>query len=258
MPESILLRDFIKDVADEQGRLPLVHSTDLFRFQQIRLSGKLSTAECPVYQGEKLLYFFYGRPSYRPHLTEGPLDARSFAPVCMVFNHELANHAMRVMPFDSGAFHHQRTHPPIHEGMTREDFELTVNTNAPMKLITTFFGSERDYLDEKPAPVEGIDEWADFHVDAYYRLIRRGGNQGSDERISAIELQFDRAVPLARQLMAVILPAPYLDRPGIREQIEGWGAIGIPYQMGGTFRPIEIHGAIVDKLHDFLAQQGLP
>jgi hypothetical protein len=174
----------------------------------------------------------------------------------MVFNHDLAGQAIRIMPFDSGAFHHGRIHPPMHPAMPKGVFELAVDANAPTKLIKVFYGSEKRYLQEDPISVDSFDPSYDFELDAYYKLIRIGHNRALDERVSSIELQYNKNVAIAGVVRAVILPASYLDRPGIREQIEGWGATAVPYRMGETFRPIELYGVVVDKLQEYLQYTG--
>jgi hypothetical protein len=173
----------------------------------------------------------------------------------MVFSRDVAAQALRILPFDSGAFADGRM-DLMHPSMQLADFELQANADAPMKLITLFYGTEKNYLNERPVEVDGINEWTDFHVDAYNKTIRMGGNRGIDERVSSIEIHLAHDVEINNVLLAVILPAPHLDTAGVREQIEGWGATAIPYEMTGTFQPRQLHGVIVDKLVTFLKSQG--
>ncbi len=248
--------EFIKDVNAGSGTLPLVHSTDLFRFKKIARDELLKVRSCDVYDGQSLLYFFYGKPAYRLHIEQKTLGARAFAPVCLVFNQTLADQAIRIMPFDSGAFDAKMTHPPMHPDMALAEFELAIHANAPMKLIKVFFETESNYFDGLPVPV-GYEPYDNLHVDSFYRLIRLGGNRDFDDRISAIELQLDSNITLTNKVDAVILPGPYLDRPGVAEQIEGWGAAAFPYDIQETFRPLEIYGAILNRLRDFYRYRGL-
>lgn len=247
---------FIEHVNAGSGNLPLVHSTDLFGFKKIARDELLKVRPCDVYNGQNLLYFFYGRPAYRPHIEEKTLGARAFAPVCLVFNQLLADQAIRIMPFDSGAFDAKMTHPPMHRDMGLAEFELAIDSNAPMKLIEVFFATESNYFDARPVPMD-YEPYDNLHVDSFYRLIRLGDNQDSDDRISAIELQLDSNVTMTNKVAAVILPGPYLDRPGVAKQINGWGATAIPYDIQETFRPLEIYGAILNRLRDFYRHKGL-
>lgn len=250
-----VLWQFIENESASTGKLPLVHSTDLFRFQSIARKEALEATPCRVYDGANLLYFFYGRPAYRPHLKEQTLSARAYAPVCLVFNHELSDEAIRIMPFDSGGFHDRITHPPMHPDMTLSEFELAIQANAPMKLIQLFFENESNYFDERPTYLDY--PYDDMHIDSYYKLIRARNNLNADDRVSAVELQFDRDVALPNEVSAVILPAPYCDVPGVLDQIEGWSAVSIPYDIQETFRPLEMYGAILNRLKDYYRDKGL-
>lgn len=133
--------DFINNAIPDLGKLPLIHNTDLFYFREIRTKGRLLPTECPVYD-EQLLYFFYGRPSYRPHAKLETVTANAFLPICLVMSRTILNKAMRMVAFDTGAFSNRMMHPPIHDGMDKSEFELSVSPDAPMKLIKIFYACE--------------------------------------------------------------------------------------------------------------------
>jgi hypothetical protein len=240
------------------GKLPLTHTTDVYCFRQIREFNQLIPSECPVYKGSNLLYFFYGRPSYRPHPIADTVSARSLLPVCLVMSSELSKLAIRCMPFDSGAFDRKMMHPPMHPQMCLKDFEITLAPNAPMQLIQTFYGSESQYYNARPLnEVGAFDEYDDLEVDSYVRLLRYRSNSQFDDRVTAIELQLDQPVCLHHKVLAVIVPKPYLDMPGIAEQIDSWDAVALPYNVKEEFIPRECHGSIFDRLTQFLIDEGL-
>jgi hypothetical protein len=120
--------DFLKDAKPPPGELPLIHNTDLFFFRQIRLSEKLKPSDCDVYKGEKLLYFFYGRPSYCAHVNLGTVTARALLPICLVLSRSVIAQATRIVAFDSGAFARQYMHPPMHEKWQKR----TSNLQSPL------------------------------------------------------------------------------------------------------------------------------
>jgi hypothetical protein len=247
--------DFLNEANAPIGRLPLIHNTDLFFFREIRSSEKLSPAECDVYQGEKILYFFYGRPSYRAHPNVGTVTARAFLPVCLVLSRPVLQEATRIVALDTGAFARKYMHPPMHEKMVKDDFELAITADAPMKLIQVFYESEDHYFRSKPKlSIPDYDEFADLEIDSYFRLLHHRSNSPFDDRVSAIEVQTHSPISLPGNVSAAILPQPYLDRPGIVEQIERWGGIAIPYNVKEEFIPREIQGAIYDRLSDFLIE----
>lgn len=159
------------------------------------------------------------------------------------------------MPFDSGAFDAQMIQPPMHPDMTLPEFELVIQANAPMKLIKLFFENELNHFNARPTFLEYA--YDNMHVDSFYKSIRLGNNQDTDDRISAIELQFDQDCTLQNKVSAVILPSHYLDIPGVAQQIEGWGGIAIPYYIPETFRPSEVYGSIINRLNDYYRDKGM-
>lgn len=249
--------DFVQSANALPGQLPLVHATDMFCFRDIRRDGQLRPTECAVYN-QPLLYFFYGRPSYRPHATKQTITAKALLPVCFVMSRALMKNAIRMLPFDSGAFSSKRMHPPMHEKMAAADFELVVDINAPMRVVDMFYGNERSYFDAKARPsIQTYDQFNDLEIDSYFRLLSYRSNADTDDRLSAIEIQLDKPVDLIGHVHAVVLPKPYLDKDGILQQIESWGAFGIPYNVKEEFIPREVQGSIFDRLTDFFEQENL-
>jgi hypothetical protein len=247
---------FIKDLPTENGRLPLVHTTDVRRFKEVQAANMLQPHPCPVYAGERLLYFFYGRPAYRSHRGIETTTAKSFAPVCLIMNDQLSDKVCRIMPFDTGAYDSGLMHPPMHPAVPMNDYELGVDTNAPMKLIKAFFGTERAYYDRMPLPSAIADEdaWKNLSIDSFNQLIRSRSNSQADDRVSAIEIQVNKDVELRNRLEAVILPSAYLEVDGVRQQIASWGAVAINYDLGYEFIPREIIGVFWQTIRDFLVQ----
>lgn len=169
----------------------------------------------------------------------------------------ILDRAVRVMPFDTGAFAQKMMHPPIHEDMILKDFELAVAANAPMRIVELFYGSERSYFYAKPKPSIGCyDEFDDLEMDSYIRLLHHRANTDFDDRVTAVEIQMSTPVNLPGQVIAAILPKPFLDKAGVAEQVEQWGGIAIPYNVKEEFIPREIQGAIFDRLTDFFHDKG--
>ena len=247
--------DFVNASAPaSEGKLPLVHSTDLYHFRDIQKQSELQPAECDVYR-QQLLYFFYGRPSYRANSRKDTVTAKALLPVCLVMSRDILGQAVRIMPFDTGAFEGRKMHPPMHEAMAKEEFELAIASQAPMKVINVFYGNEKNYYNAKAnSNVSGYDSFDELEIDSYFRLLHHRANTEFDDRITAIEVQMNTSVGLTGQVLAAILPKPFLDRPGIVEQIEKWGAVAIPYNVKEEFIPREVQGSIFDRLTDFLYQ----
>ena len=259
MPE---LMDFIKDLDCADGALPLIHLTDVFRLVQIKKTSTLSAKEHKkFYPGQKLLYCFYGRPSFRINSDIGATTATYFAPVRMIFDHTLMDTAFRIMPFDSGAFLSGRMEGIVHPDMELSEFELDLHPKSPMKLIKTFFGNELKYLNSDPLPnIAGIDDAIshnNFYAEAYYQLLRHRSNSGTDDRLHAIELQFNKDIALKNKVRAVVIPNRWHDS-AIGEHIEkAWGAITIPYDMPAMYAPRECMNFIFEKVRTFIIQEAM-
>jgi hypothetical protein len=167
----------------------------------------------------------------------------------------LLSKAARILPFDSGAFHNRILHPPMHEDMLLEQFELRVCSEAPMHVIEKFYNTEEDYLNIKPmGTIEGYDSYRDFTIDSYVRLLHRKDitNKEVDDRASAIEVQFSGTISISHEIQAVVLPAPYLELPGVIQQIEGeWGATALSYEVNEEFIPREVQGALFQAIRNY-------
>src|SRR5437899_2459465 len=69
--------------------LPLVHTTDVYRFRDALEDGWLEPRECPVFDKEPLL--------------EAPTALDHYLPVCFLFRTSAVHPIKRIFPFDSGA-----------------------------------------------------------------------------------------------------------------------------------------------------------
>jgi len=119
-------------------RLPLVHTTDSYRFLNAFEDGELMPKACNVFAGEPLLYFFYGRPSYRVNSNEPPTSLDHYLPVCMLFRAESVQPIKRIFPFDSGACDNELYDNALHRDMNLEDFGLEPSPDTPGRVISFF------------------------------------------------------------------------------------------------------------------------
>ena len=238
--------------------LPLIHTTECFRFESIVTSGRLSTSSCPVF-GESLLYTFYGRPAYRDTSKHHPVCDISFYPVCFVFTPgTLFRLAKRLFPFDSGASQLGLYEPAISAGNAIRQYELAAAAETARRIVKCFFTVDTGYLSN--APVQGMKfEDGDADVDSYYKLICGGAASECDDRRSAIEVQLGSDLDLGdRILMAIVLPLHYLEDAVLRHTIMTvWGAQPITYFTVSGTRPTEYHMVIGQKVFEFYKDRSL-
>ena len=251
-----ILADLFDDVAVPVGKLPLVHTTDLYRFQPIRESKSLSPRKQPDYDQEHLLFCFYGRPCYRVHNVDEQITGNAFAPVCLVLSNRLLSESHRIMPFDSGAMKAGMLSPPVHKDMTEGQFELRLHPYSVRKLIDRFYGTEENYYHDKIGSRPEFSEWDNLPADSYDKLVRKVNNQGVDDRSSAIEIQFNKVIQLPGTVLAAVIPKGYAKEPGIVEEIQSWGsghpAAVLTYNLPDSWNPKELNGALKEKVTDFL------
>ncbi|MBP1182184.1 hypothetical protein [Methylobacterium sp. PvR107] len=250
------LMDYIREFSCDRGELPLVHTTDKFTLQLIRDSKRLETKEDSVYNGEKLLYMFYGRPSFRVNSNINHTSASFFAPVCLIFDRDLLGSAYRIMPFDTGAHHDGMLKETIHKSMDRSRFALDVDPDSPMKLIKCFYGDEMSYLDNRPShgvvDLDELQKSQKHYVEAYYHLVHHRSNSALDERVNAVEVQFDKDIDIAGQLRAVILPSRFFTAEVITNIENEFAATAIMYDMPATYKPSELMNTIYEKVKNFI------
>jgi hypothetical protein len=202
--------------------MPLTHIATGIGAEEIIRAGQVSPTDCEVFK-EPLAYFFYGRPAYRLH-GDGAVKVEAACPYCFIFDAALIKKAKAIHAFDTGAFSKRLYKHILLDEMNIEDFSLERDERRPNRMIATVFSSMRRYFEgdtsKIPAPHMGAEP-REFHARAYLQLLSSPGRNEPDDRICSIEVVFDKAVQLAGNLRAVIVPhtlwgeaskAPWLEK----------------------------------------------
>jgi hypothetical protein len=236
--------------------LPLTHTCDTLGFRNIATACQISTVQCKVFD-EALVYFFYGRPAYRPKSWKKKTARAvlSFMPCSIVLEPDALDLAKRIAPFDTGAWKEGLFKQYMHPEMNMEDFLLTPSMDIPPRVVEAFFGSNHNYYYATPhsisiPPIE-------FEAQSYYELIQHRATLDLDDRASAIEIQSDQSLLLTDdKVLYVVLPKVFYDEQAIRETITiEWKAPVTLYQIqAGT---LSEHKGIVDRaVGEFLSKAG--
>jgi hypothetical protein len=213
--------NWLQGVPPYPKELAWCHTTDSFALRSILKAGALQPCPCPVF-AEDLLYFFYGRPGYR-FQSDSSLHISARGPVVIVFAPELSLGGKRLFPFDTGAFSGKRYSTWMHESMSMSDFELECPSDAPQRHVTSFFGTNGDYLRARvrPPPKSYSGE---FEVDSMFAMLTDRNTNSADDRRVAVELQTASAVPIRHPYVkAIVLPDELLQAAFIQEFIAGPG-----------------------------------
>jgi hypothetical protein len=238
---------FLQAFEGQSTELPLVHNTTCERFIDIAKNGTLDPRPCAVFN-EPLIYFFYGRPIYRPSAVGNKPDTRYiYCPVCLVFKPYAVEALARLYPFDSGAACSGRFSPHV-AWKDPGQFSLDPTMLTARQLVEAFFETNERYYFGMPRNGLVIPA-VEPEVQQFWSLINEDGEAVFDDRRSAIELQTRAAIALKNNLHAVILPAAFLDEAEVRQVvIQKWRAIPVTYE---TFRgsvPNEYVRIVVEKL----------
>ena len=251
------LAEFLtKQNTNYQRTLPLVHSSEAHRLFKMLKEGKISVSQCDTFHGENLAYFFYGRPSYRK-FYERPQEWQ--LPFVLILKSTCLVNMKRLFPFDSGAFFSKRL-PSYIANFSPDGYELSSIPSAVDLLIDIFFGTDEDYLHNRPKPIEEVKHRRKLgvrhsEIQALCSLYN-SVELRADDRARAIELQTDADVMMKDELLGVVMPRPYFDDETLRGALKSAGIISRSYDVWGL-NTEGYMSAIYSNVKDIYHQLGL-
>jgi hypothetical protein len=223
-PARPRLLDFLqRNAIDASTLLPLVHTTRAFHLRSIMESNTIAAAPCDVFQGERLNYFFVGRPAYKYRVGEN--DEFWQLPVCFIVDFKTVARPKRVYPFDSGGFARKEL-PSFMNAIKLPDFEVSKDPRAIEKLVGTFFGNPRNYFRLKGKRTSEFTARHnlspfDAEIHALHKLSIPRVNKSFDDRQFTIEVQSEGDYQLkSNHLLAVIAPITYFDDSAFLDHVE--------------------------------------
>lgn len=251
------LKKFIAQQVPVEGRLPFVHITRAYRFDDIINGDLLEPTRCEVFK-QALVYLFYGRPAYRA--KEGNNARLEFEwPIVFVFDPEKISSIERIFPFDSGAFSEKMYEEFFDPRSEIMDFVLDNSLETPAKVVATYYQDHNEYYRGETRKNVNIP-LRQFEAQGIHELARLPGVQGArsnsrtrDERSSAIEIQVGVSISLKDALLAIVLPEPYLGDKEIQKALARWNVTEIHtyptlHNMGGEAWVGQIY-ALVQQLY---------
>ncbi len=247
--------DFIADGDPAGPPLPLMHTTRGAEFRQIAESNQLSAdakADDDPFPGEKLIYFFYGRPVFREEYRSSTWR-QMLLPVALVLRPEAVKKIKRTYPFDSGAAHKNLYEPSLQKPLSWRDLEIGNSLEAAGRVVSQFFGTNKNYIIGTRR--EGLNiPVMNFEADAYYQLIADRDGRADDRRFTVeVQVEAEHGFGLsAENVLAVALPNIFMDDKDIRRIIcDEWKAKPLTYS---TFngRVGECYKDIMNQVASFL------
>jgi hypothetical protein len=203
--------------------LPWVHSASAASLFSILEDEKLLAINCDVFKGEKLVYFFVGRPAYKIPRVENPSEWQM--PVVFVVRFNKPPPIKRVFPFDSGAFHKGRM-PSYISLFPIGAFELATDMAMAGRLVSFYFKTQKRYFDRQATGDQEMREEHDLDIThdqilALGKLYRDRDAAKLDDRAAAIEIQIAEDIPLEKSnVLGVVVPAEYKRHKDMREALK--------------------------------------
>ena len=232
--------------------LPLFHVCDAVGFRHIIQDVQLKTFTCKVFEKD-LLYFFYGRPSYRIKANGLPTTSPAYLPVCFILDFTKTGLPFHVYPFDSGAEHANLFDDFLYEKWSNADFALTPGWDAPGRVVSCYYETNRNYFLEKPVWREIMP--IDLESQSYKNLVENRGDTRYDNRRSSIEVAYESHVPLTPEnFLAIVLPLNLMDDKRVTDFIAAYKAQPLTY-ITSHENPGGYHSAIRTAVFKFLADQ---
>ncbi len=191
--------------------LPLIHNMSSVAFiDMIEKSKILEPNYCKELK-DKLLYFFYGKPSYVINTHNYGNVGDFYAPVCLLFNpKKIAIH--KAYPFDTGGFLNRYIKANIYGDFSLKEFELDCTYENICDYIKTYFGSNLNYYLGKRVWGDAVSRTEKIH----YCLLNLLDSTLDDERVRTVEISSKFAYGLRDDLLAIILPSELLENDYIR------------------------------------------
>ena len=219
-------QEFIEEHDSTKKKLPFLHISNGYNFDKIAVGDLLKPQDCKVFK-EKLLYFFYGRPSYKTKQTLNERLAYDW-PVVFLFNYKTVDRFVSsCFPFDSGAFEAGRYKYFFDDSSEIEDFRFSRGNANVTRLVSAFYSDNHEYF--RGGSTKNIEIPIDqFEAAGVHELVRVPNHPEAphhlkyDERSSSIEAISRGEIKLKGNVDAIIIAKKFLEVPRWREAIDRW------------------------------------
>jgi hypothetical protein len=203
--------------------LPLNHGTKAITLRDILAAGhiNLPAEPCPTLR-ERLIFTFYGRPSYCANPRSGALRRPAGALTYILLKPKAFSCARLAHPLDTGAFKLELYQAYIDSALNAADFGFGPSVDDIRKVVYYFFGTNESYMNNIPRPSLNVPAGYD-EAQAYYDVILSQTRKG-DERNSSIEVALDQPIPIDPDWVeCIILPAELADAHNYGDVVNNLG-----------------------------------
>jgi hypothetical protein len=249
-------RDRIRRNTELAPLMPLVHICDCHALRSIVFSKSIKPTQCPVFN-EELLYFFYGRPSYRIKDNGFACNLTSMFPVCFIVDPLHASGLKRIYPFDTGAYHAGLYGSHIHKDSQREDYAFDSSYEFIQKYVRMFYSNNSNYYDgSSTIPPDSIPKMG-FEFQTLHQLINHKSIGTIDDRSFTIEIQCSSETNiLSGAIKAIVLPDEILQDDALSSFMYDHNVEAITY-CSSRSAPSQLTPLIIDKVRNYYKQAGV-
>lgn len=234
-------RQLIASMPPTSTSLGLTHVTSGYILREIVDSGKLESANrCPVLN-ENVTYTFYGRAAFRRDDDSVPSNLIFEMPTVLILDPASVPQPKYTFAFDSGAFMAGMFDHCLNDHMPLFDFSLEPTVLSGARIARNFFGGSEGYLKNQISDFPQIPVHQ-FEAISYSQLLRAEGRSNRlDDRVSTVEIIFDKSLDLRATVRAAVLPSQIADEPTIGGRLKSLGIRVDEYEWTPGLRPSEYH-----------------
>lgn len=257
-PAHTNFSQFVDTLPESPRLLGLTHITSSYLLRDIVSTGEIAAPDqCPVLR-ELVTYFFYGRAAFRGRTDTNPTDVLSAFPVVIVLDPSRTPKPRYVFGFDSGAFVGGHMEQYFNPHMPLFDLLLSPDVRSAGRLITALFGTNEEYLRNKPTGQNFSPPPSNFEAECYKKMVM-GGGQGAtrlDDRCSTPEILFGDAINISQCVKAAVLPDSLASDPQIGGILANNNIEIHDYMWRSGSRPIEYHSLMHEIVKNIYRDAG--
>ncbi|WP_124430046.1 hypothetical protein [Pseudomonas sp. R2-37-08W] len=249
-------RSVIEKVTELPPILPLVHTCDCHTLREIISSKIIKPTLCPVFN-EKLVYYFYGRPSYRLSDKGLTFNTSSVYPACLIIQPEEVKSITRIFPFDSGAYAAGLYSNHLHKNSKQEDYLLGSNYPFVQKFVKFFYDNNQNYFDGKSTLEKSTLQPCAYELESIYSLINVTHGELFDSRCYTIELQSSVSIEInSTALKAIVIPDSIANDTALAAYLYENEIEAITYSTSRV-APSHLTPLVISKVREFYIDRGV-
>lgn len=236
--------------------LPFYHTCKGKNFRSIFRNKALVPTLCAEF-GELLLYFFYGKPTYR--VSGEATTSRDVGrfPVSFIANLNPSNNIPRVFPFDTGALIHKVLKDVCGEEINPAKYELGSGIDWVRYFIEYFYGNDKNYYFVTPQiKLEDLKAMS-FELQHIFSLATETSDKIWDNRAYTIEVQCKDSFQLdAGKIEAIILPKCYMNDTEIVDYLYNNNIVALTYGIERA-DPKHMTPLLIEIAENYMKSKGL-